>query len=202
MPRPKLRTSSLRDRVLDVAMRRFSEDGPHALTARGVAEQANTSPAAIYELFGDKSGLLRALFYEGFRRLNERFSQIEESDDPLADLVGLFGVFRDFVKDNRELSNLMFSRPFADFEPGDEERESGNAAREAVVRRSRRCIEAGLLDGDPTDISHVLLAVAQGLATQESAGWLGTTRASIERRWRLAFDMLLRPRRDPGQLEA
>jgi hypothetical protein len=37
----------------------------------------------------------------------------------------------------------------------------------------------------------VLLALAQGLAAQETAGWLGTSKASIDRRWKLAFDATL-----------
>ena len=55
----------------------------------------------------------------------------------------------------------------------------------------RGLVRAGLLDGDPTDVAHVLLALAQGLAAQETAGWLGTTAASRDRRWALATSALL-----------
>ena len=48
-----------------------------------------------------------------------------------------------------------------------------------------------MLAGDATDIAHVLLALAQGLAAQEVAGWLGTSRASVDRRWALAVDAVL-----------
>ena len=63
--------------------------------------------------------------------------------------------------------------------------------RELVVGRVRRCVDAGVLAGDATDIAHVLVALAQGLAAQEAAGWLGTSAASIERRWALAVDAVL-----------
>ncbi len=58
---------------------------------------------------------------------------------------------------------------------------------DAVVERVAAAVQAGVLDGDPVDIAHVLLATVQGLAVQESGGWLGSTPASIERRWNLAI---------------
>jgi AcrR family transcriptional regulator len=85
----------------------------------------------------------------------------------------------------------MFSRPFADFDPGPAELDAGAATREFLVGRVRRCIDAGIIDGDQADIAHALLALAQGLAMQESAGWLGSSRASVNRRWDLAVHALL-----------
>ena len=72
MPRPKQRTPELRDRVLQVAVSTLNQDGLSGFTTRRVAEQAGTSVPAVYELFQDKSGLLRAVFFEGFRMLSRR----------------------------------------------------------------------------------------------------------------------------------
>jgi len=55
----------------------------------------------------------------------------------------------------------------------------------------RRCVTAGVISGDETDIAHVIVAMAQGLAGQEKAGWLGSTRASMDRRWDLAITAVL-----------
>ena len=85
----------------------------------------------------------------------------------------------------------MFSRPFADFDPGPSELEAGSAVRTFIVGRVRRCIDAGLLAGDETDIAHVLVSMTQGLAATEIAGWLGTSKASVDRRWDLAIRALL-----------
>jgi hypothetical protein len=89
------------------------------------------------------------------------------------------------------LAEVMFSRPFADFDPGPDELRAGSAVREFIVGRVRRCTDAGILGGDDTDIAHVLVALAQGLAAQESAGWLGTSQASRDRRWDLAIRAVL-----------
>jgi len=95
----------------------------------------------------------------------------------------------------------MFSRPFADFDPGPDELAAGAAVREFCVARVQRCVAAGLLAGDPTDIAHVLVALAQGLARQEAAGWLGRSAASVDRRWELAVRAVLgglTPAASPG----
>jgi hypothetical protein len=75
--------------------------------------------------------------------------------------------------------------------PGPAELAAGAVTREFIVHRVRRCIDAGIIDGDKPDIAHGLLALAQGLAMQEAAGWLGSSRASVNRRWDLAVHALL-----------
>jgi hypothetical protein len=53
------------------------------------------------------------------------------------------------------------------------------------------------MSGDATDVAHVLMAVCQGLAIQETAGWLGTSVMSRDRRWSLATQAVIegmRPR--------
>lgn len=191
MPRAKQRTPELRDHVLQVAVAMLADEGIEGFTARRVAREAETSTPAVYELFGDKAGLVREVFFEGFRLLRRRFDRIEVSDDPRGDVVRVVRVFRAFVRENPVLAEVMFSAPFADFDPGPAELTAGSAVRELIVARVRRCIDAGILHGDQTDIAHVLVALAQGLAAQEAAGWLGTSKASVDRRWSLAVDAVL-----------
>jgi AcrR family transcriptional regulator len=191
MPRAKQRTPELREHVLRVAVATLAADGVAGFTTRKVARGAETSTPAVYELFGDKAGLVREVFFEGFRLLGERLGRLEDTDDPRADLIEVAHVYRAFVRENPVLADVMFSRPFADFDPGPAELAAGATVREHIVAGVRRCIEAGLVAGDETDVAHVLVALAQGLAAQETAGWLGTSPASIDRRWDLAVTALL-----------
>jgi AcrR family transcriptional regulator len=191
VPRAKQRTPALRDRVVDVAVATLAEGGVAGFTTRRVAERAETSIPAVYELFGDKGGLIREVFFEGFRQLGSRLQVLADTDDPRADLERLIQIFRAFLRDNVELAAVMFSRPFADFDPGPADLAAGATVREFVVERVGRCVEAGQLTGNPTDIAHVVVALVQGLAGQESAGWLGTSKASVNRRWSLAVRGLL-----------
>jgi AcrR family transcriptional regulator len=185
MPRPKQRTDALRDHVLHVAIELLAKDGLAGFTTRNVARSARTSTPAVYELFGDKAGLIRGVFFEGFRLLRRYFEPLVETGDPRADLVALAASYRGFLRDHPVLSHVMFSRPFADFDPEPSERAAGSAVRELVVARVARCVDAGLFTADAVDIAHVLVALVQGLAAAEISGRLGTSPASIERRWAL-----------------
>ena len=186
MARVKQRTPELRDRVVDVAVSTLCEDG--YFTTRRVAERAGTSVPAVYELFVDKDGLLRAVFVEGFHRLGAELSVLPETADPLADLRALIPVFRRFCLDYPPLARVMFSRPFQDLDP---ELGAASTVREILVGKVQRCIDAGVLAGDPVDVAHVLLALAQGLAIQEAGRWLGTSAASVNRRWEVGVQAVL-----------
>lgn len=192
MPRAKQRTPELRDRVLAAALATLSNEGAAALTTRAVARAAGTSVPAVYELFGDKSGLVRELFFTGFRRLHAFLLHAPAASDPRADLLRIAQAFREFTQAEPVLSQLMFSRPFAHFHPSPSDAQAGAAVRGYLVERVTTAIGAGMLEGDPVDIAHVLLATVQGLAVQESGGWLGSTPASTARRWQLAVDAVLR----------
>ncbi len=50
-----------RSKIVDVAARLLREEGPAAVTTRGVADAAGVQPPTIYRLFGDKDGLLEAV---------------------------------------------------------------------------------------------------------------------------------------------
>ncbi len=156
MPRAKQRTGQLREHIVQVAIAMLAADGVGGFTTRKVAEQAQTSPPAVYELFGDKAGLVREVFFEGFRLLGDCFGSLRESGDPRADLLRGVQAFRIFARDNPALAQVMFSRPFTDFDPGPAELEAGAATREFIVHRVRRCIDAGIIDGDQTAIAHGL----------------------------------------------
>ena len=191
MPRVKQRTPELRDRLLRTAVATLAEDGITGLTARRVAQGADTSVPAVYELFGDKAGLVREVYFEGFRQLRRRFDTLAPNSDARCALIAVMAGIRFFVRDNPVLAQVMFSRPFADFDPGPSELKAGSAVRLFIVGRVRRCADAGLLRGDETDIAHVLVSLTQGLAGTEMAGWLGTSRASVDRRWNLAIRAVL-----------
>jgi AcrR family transcriptional regulator len=191
MPRPRQRTPELRQRVVASAVDLLGEAGAVGLTARALAVRAGTSPAAIYELFGDKAGVVRALYHEGYRTLGEELAAVREGEDPMSDLWAFATVYRRFVRGNRALAEVMLSRPFTDFSPGPDELAAAGAVQVLFAHRVRRCVEAGRLRGDETDVAQVLVATIQGVAFAEAAGRLGTSTESIERRWRLTIGTVL-----------
>src|SRR3974377_2438902 len=86
MPRTKQRTPELRDRAVEAPLELLAASGTVGVTARSLAIRADTSPPAVYELFGDKAGVVRALYFEGFRRLSEALSGLRTSAGSVADL--------------------------------------------------------------------------------------------------------------------
>ncbi len=177
--------------MLRVAVRMLESDGVAGFTTRRVAAGAGTSTPAVYELFGDKAGLVREVFFEGFRLLRRYLDEVPATGDPRSDLIALAGAYRRFARENPILLDVMFSRPFADFDPAPAEAQAGRAVRELVVGHVQRAIDAGVLAGDATDNAHVLLAITLGLADAENASRLGTSRASVDRRWALGIESAL-----------
>jgi AcrR family transcriptional regulator len=192
MPKPKQRTPQLGEQVLAAALQLVAREGVDALTARRLAQEAGTSPPAVYELFGDKAGVVRAMFFSGFAQLGAALAELPEGGDPLEDLVALAQRYRRFIVEHPALAAVMFSRPFASFDPAPEESAAGAAVRERIVAAVRRAIVAGRLRGDPTDVAHACVALVHGLAAAESARRLGGSSAAVERRWDVAVRALLR----------
>jgi AcrR family transcriptional regulator len=192
MGRPRQRTPELRDRIIVAAQATLARTGAQGFTTKQVADDAATSVPAIYELFGDKAGLIRELFLLGFRRLAEALAAVPVTTDPGVDLAMLARAYRMFARTNPGLIKVMFAEPFADFRPTAEDIVSADTSRRIILRVVRRCVDAGLIDADPIDVAHVVLATVQGMAAQEAAGWLGKSRASCDRRWELAIAQLVR----------
>jgi AcrR family transcriptional regulator len=191
MPRAKQRTPELRHHLLLVAINLLAQEGVAGFTARNIARQAGTSTPALYELFGDRAGLLREVYYEGFRRLDDRLQSARTTENPRADLLALVRLYRGFLADNPSLTEVMFSHPFVDFRPGPDEAVASASIRKLLIANIRRCLDAEMLYGNATDIASVLDAMIHGLGLAESAGRLGRSKALVDRRWNRALGALL-----------
>jgi AcrR family transcriptional regulator len=191
VPRVKQRTNELRERGVAAALAVLSEEGVTGLTTRNVARRADASVPAVYEVFGDKAGLVREVFFDGFRMLGDALAALAPADDPLAALERLAEGYRTFVVANPVLAQVMFSQPFADFDPTTAEDKAGVKVRRIFVERVRAAVDAGRIAGDPTDIALVFFGLLHGLAAAESAHRLGSSPASVDRRWNLGITALL-----------
>lgn len=191
MPRLKQRTHALHERGVASALAVLAEEGAAGLTTRTVARRASASVPAIYEVFGDKTGLIREVYFEGFRMLGGQLSDLPPAADPLQALQQLCESFRGFVLANPVLAQTMFSRPFVDFQPTKEDNRAGAKVAKIFVKHARDAVDAGLIEGDPTDIAHCFFAFVEGLAAAESANRLGGSQQSVDRRWHLGLTALI-----------
>lgn len=198
VPRPRTHDETLRVRLLDEGGRLLAAEGPAALTIRRLTERAGTSSSAVYSLFGDKPGLLRAMFVEGFRRLARRFAELPRTDDPVTDLQALGRAFRANALANPHLYDLMFRSPFPGLDLPVEDCEEALATFQVLVSAVRRCLEAGVIArADPEDVALMLFGLVDGLAGLELRGWLGEPETA-GRRWELALSAALRGLQRPN----
>ena len=191
MPRRKLRTADLRDDLLRGAVAVLEDEGPVALRARRVASAAGTSTGALYELFGDKTGLVRAIFYEGFRMLADRLDGVAITSDARADVIALLGASRAFALEHPMLFEVMYARPFGEFDPTPDDLRLAVRLYDLVVHQVKRWLTEANSRTDPVDAAHTLVALNRGLIATELAGLLGRSRPSRERRWQLAVEAQL-----------
>ena len=190
MPRVKQRTTVLRERGVATALTLLAEEGVAGLTTRNFARRAEVSVPAVYEVFGGKTGLIREVFFAGFRMLGDTLAAVPATDEPMEALERVAQAYREFVLANPVLAQVMFSRPFADFDPTTAEDKAGVRVRKIFVARVRAAVDAGLIAGDPTDIALVFFGLLEGLTAAENARWLGSSESSVDSRWRLAITTL------------
>ncbi|MGW0825319.1 TetR/AcrR family transcriptional regulator [Streptomyces sp. NPDC002845] len=193
MGRPRTRDyDELRRDLLDAAGRLLAEEGPQALSTRRVAQEVGTSTTAVYNLFGDKASLLRAMFLEGFARLTDEFASVPTDGDPEADLKALGHAYRAAARANPQLYELMFGRPVADFRPEEADLAQIQGTFETLTRAVARCMEAGrFAPADPYDIAVHLNALVHGLASLELRGALGEGEQA-DHHWRISLEAVVR----------
>lgn len=192
MGRPKLRTESLRAQMCSAAVRLLAAGGPSAVTTRAVAGATGSSVAAVNELFGGKPGLVRAIHAEGFRELAGELAGLPEAATAERATLDLASAIRSFALRHRHLYEVMFSRPFAEFSPDQEDQRAADAIYRTVLSRVVALLTPVRPRGSGKDAAIALLATIQGLIGLEFAGILGSTEATVDRRWRAAVMATIR----------
>lgn len=159
----------LRRELLDAALRVIATDGLVGLSLRGVAAAVGVSHAAPYHHFADKAALVRALGYEGLRRLDERMAAAEAlaGDDPGERLLAIGNAYVLFSADAPAYFLAMSAPEMREPHTPEEHGETW----ERLVRAVVACQGAGMLaPGDPTVITIGLWSLVEGLARLWSAG--------------------------------
>jgi AcrR family transcriptional regulator len=96
------------ERVVQATIGLLADQGPSAIKARTVASASGVSTMAVYHYFGGIAELMRAVVDRGFEELDEAFSQVPVTDDPLADLYAMALTTRRIARGNPHLYDLMF----------------------------------------------------------------------------------------------
>ncbi len=90
---------------------------------------------------------------------------------------------RDFARRHSQLFEVMFSRPFVEFDPGPEDLAAAEATYRIVVNRIGLFLGNMVSSAERKDAAIAMTAVFEGLARTELAGRLGSSASALERRW-------------------
>lgn len=167
---------AVRIALVEAAARILAEDGLDALSIRKVAATVDSSTMAVYTHFGSKDDLVAEVVLEAFTRLNDELRAVESTDDPVADLIAVGRAYRRTALSNPHLYRVMFGlNPLAFTDPSEleaGERDVALDAFDAMVSAVARCVDAGILLGEPRPVALELWATAHGAVSLELAGFL------------------------------
>ena len=196
MGRPRRHDEHTRAALLAAAEEIVAEHGAAALSVRAVAETAGTTTRAVYSLFGSKDGLLvEALARDAFRFLFVEIGKLEETDDPVADVIAVGGVFRRLVREHPALYRIAFQRVVPGLDSGPELTAARGKAWVQLVAKFERLHAAGLLaEKTASEAAVELIALMEGLGNAELRGAVLRLlpEGNEEETWRNALATLLR----------
>lgn len=181
MATPTRERDTVRAELIEAAIRLLADQGTEALVLRRVASAAHVSTMCVYSRFGDKVGLLNAVYTAGFERLALVMSTVEHPPDPLHRIVELGLAYRRFAVSNPALYSLMFERVIG-FDPPPELRsEVLESTLSLVLDAVTQATEQGTIDAEsPLIAAYTLWTAAHGAVSLELthaaqrplAGWL------------------------------
>ena len=152
----------LRRQLLDEAGVVLEEDGPEALTLRGLARRLGVSHAAPGHHFADRGALLVELAAQGHRDLEQAMRDRLASDPGEEPAVAIGEGYLDFALEHPQRFRLMFAG-VADLSPSDSPSfsEAAGASFATLVRTTTGTADP---DADPTRWM-AAWALVHGLAT-------------------------------------
>jgi AcrR family transcriptional regulator len=196
MGRPREHDDSTRAALRAAAEQLVSGGGPAAVSVRAVAQRAGTTTRAVYSLFGSKEGLLvDALAQGAFEFLADAIDELEETADPVADLiaVGALG-FRRLVTEHPARYRIAFQRILPGLAPGPELTAARERAWSQLLGKVQRLDDAGLLGAKSVqDAAVEFNAMLEGLGNAELRGnvFRHLPEGSEEQAWRTALATLV-----------
>jgi AcrR family transcriptional regulator len=122
----------------------------------------------VYSRFGDKAGLLNAVYLAGFERLESAMSAANTASDPLTRVMDLALAYRSFALANPALYSLMFER-MVGFDPPVELRASALGATFSLVESAMtEAAESGVIEvASPLTASYLVWTTAHGAVSLE-----------------------------------
>lgn len=156
----------MREKILEVAKEMFLKEGYDKTSIRNIAEKIEYSPGTIYQYFEDKDEIFFIIHQQGFDKLFQMMTVVNELQNPLDKLKTLGQLYMQFAIENPELYDLMFimRAPMNALFEKKKEWERGFASFEFLESIVNDCIEQKLIRFTETKIATVAIwAYVHGL---------------------------------------
>jgi len=175
--------SDVREQLVEAGMRVLERDGMAALSARKLAAETGTSTMAVYTHFGGMTGLIDAIAGEAFVRFTAALTEVEQTDDPVADFFVMGVRYREFALANPQRYQMMFGTPADSLDRhhadltvtgSASDRAEFAVSFEALLEVVRRMIDAGRIRDDGASVvAGRLWCITHGAVLLEIAGFFG-----------------------------
>ena len=99
--------ASAADRILHAAKLLFAQSGFENTSTISIARMAQTSESQIIKHFGNKEGLLEAIFEQGWKHIGEAFGALEYLPSPSSKLQALVGLILAKLEEDEQLKVLF-----------------------------------------------------------------------------------------------
>lgn len=147
-----------RRQILEVAAELLEREGAQALSTRTVAAAAGIRAASLYQLFGDKDGLLSALAIHAFDLYLAEKHTLTPSSDPVDDMRRGWDMHVDFGLKHPAFYLLMYGTDRPGRRPP-----AARAAQELLMTFLDRAACDGRLRVPPVLAAHLTLAAVTGV---------------------------------------
>src|SRR5262249_8703363 len=149
-------------------------EGADAVTVRRVAAESGTTTRAVYSLFGDKNGMLRALFREVTETMRLRHGAVPAREDPVQEIGELAAAYRAAAREHASLYTHYLGRAATGLRPTAGDIAEAFGVQDRVTAAVRRAVESGLFPARTAEaITLQLWSLVHGLASIELLGYLG-----------------------------
>ncbi|WP_433293492.1 TetR/AcrR family transcriptional regulator [Actinoplanes sp. CA-030573] len=197
MGRPKEHGAQTRAALLSAAAEILHAEGAAAVSVRRVAAAVGTTTRAVYSLFDDKDGLLRALSVDVAETMRRHHEAVPSQADPIAEIVELALAYRAAALEKPKLYDLFFGTVRAGATQADPLFALVYRSFERVLSVVRRAVADGVFAGRAEfDVGRGLFALVHGLASLELRGVLGGEAEAVAI-WRQSVGAMLTGLREP-----
>jgi len=158
----------LREQILVAAERLLVQTGDEeAVTIRAVADAVGVTPPSVYLHFDDKDELLFAICERHFAQLDRVTEEAAAGSSDLLESLALRGkAYIRFGIEHPEQYRILFMRKPSHTPEGFQvDRLRDAAAFDHLVEHVSKCVQAGLIQGDPLTVSLGLWASVHGLTS-------------------------------------